>query len=160
PCIFYFRPSRFSLGPIFSHHRSQYALYATSTRREPCRNAGGRVFNDLGLGPERRARGAARARRGTARCRRRWLGPRPPAAEAGLKQYDVLHKIDDQILVNEQQLAVLVRAHKPSEEVKLTVIRDGKPQTLTAKLAEKDLPPLDVLRLGELHDLERLDGLL
>src|SRR4051794_5412108 len=89
-----------------------------------------------------------------------FIEPKSPAAEAGLKQYDVLHKVDDQILVNEQQLAVLVRSHNPGEDVKLTVFRDGKSQTLTAKLAEKELPPLDLLRLGELRDLERLDRLM
>jgi PDZ domain len=89
-----------------------------------------------------------------------FVEPKGPAAEAGLRQYDVLHKIDDQILVNEQQLAVLVRSHKPGEEVKITVFRDGKPQTLTAKLAEKELPPLEALRLGELRDLDRIERLL
>ena len=50
-----------------------------------------------------------------------------PAEAAGLKQYDVLHKLDDQILVNAQQLAVLIRARKGGGEVKLSIVRGGKP---------------------------------
>lgn len=69
------------------------------------------------------------------------VAPDSPAAAAGLKQHDLLHKIDDQILVNPQQLAVLVRTHKTGDSVKLTVLRGGKPVELTAKLVEKDLPP-------------------
>ncbi|HWE02136.1 MAG TPA: PDZ domain-containing protein [Tepidisphaeraceae bacterium] len=68
--------------------------------------------------------------------------PDSPAAKAGVQQYDVLQKLDDQLLVNQEQFAILVRMRKPGEEVKLTVFREGKPQALTAKLAEHDLEPL------------------
>jgi len=66
-----------------------------------------------------------------------------PAAKAGLKQYDVLHKLNDQILVNLEQLAILVRTFKPGDEVTLTVLRQSKPTTLTAKLVEKEVYDLD-----------------
>lgn len=65
-----------------------------------------------------------------------------PAKSAGVKQYDILKKIDDQILVNAQQLAVLIRSHKANEEVKLTLVRGGKEQVQTAKLAERPGKPL------------------
>src|SRR5205085_591288 len=39
--------------------------------------------------------------------------------------------------------AVLVRTFKPGDEVKLSLIRAGKPQTVSAKLVEKELPVLD-----------------
>jgi hypothetical protein len=68
--------------------------------------------------------------------------PESPAAKAGLQQFDVLQKLDDQLIVNPEQLAVLVRSHKPGEEVKLGIIHEGKSATLTAKLAEHDLEPL------------------
>ncbi len=68
--------------------------------------------------------------------------PSSPAAEAGLKEHDVLHKLNDQILVNPEQLSVLVRTHKPGDSIQLTVIRGGEQTRLTAKLVEKDLPPL------------------
>jgi len=71
-----------------------------------------------------------------------------PADEAGLHQYDVIQKLDDQILVNPQQLAVLVRIREPGDSVKLTVVREGKPLPIDVKLSEKEVPPLEELRLG------------
>lgn len=68
--------------------------------------------------------------------------PESPAAAAGLKEFDVLQKLDDQLLINAEQLSVLVRVHSPGEEIKLSLIRDGKPQTLGAKLSEHELDPL------------------
>jgi hypothetical protein len=66
-----------------------------------------------------------------------------PAEQAGLKRYDVIEKIDDQWLINGQQLAVLIRMHKPADEVKLSVIRQGERQVVTAKLIEKEVAALD-----------------
>jgi membrane-associated protease RseP (regulator of RpoE activity) len=68
--------------------------------------------------------------------------PDSPAAKAGLKEFDVLQKLDDQLLINAEQLAVLVRIHAPGDEIKIGIIRDGKPQALVAKLAEHELEPL------------------
>ena len=59
-----------------------------------------------------------------------------PAAGV-LQKGDVLHKLNDQILVNHAQFAVLVRTFKPGEEVSLTVIRAAKPVVLKVKLGEK-----------------------
>lgn len=69
--------------------------------------------------------------------------PGSPAEQAGVKHNDVLHKLNDQLIINPQQLAVLVRTHKPGDEVRLGIIRDGKAETLTARLSEKELPPLE-----------------
>jgi hypothetical protein len=65
-----------------------------------------------------------------------------PAEKAGLKQYDILNKLDDQLLVNAEQLAVLIRAHKGGETVKLSITRGGKEQSVPATLIEKDVKPL------------------
>lgn len=64
-----------------------------------------------------------------------------PAA-AVLKEDDVLTKLDDQMLINQQQLGVLVRAKKEGDEVKLTVIRGGKESTVKAKLSTHEVPKL------------------
>jgi hypothetical protein len=74
--------------------------------------------------------------------------PNSPAAEAGLREFDVMQKLDDQLLVNPEQLAVLVRSHKPGEEIKLTVFREGRLTTLTAKLTEHEIEPIR----GEMPD--------
>lgn len=77
-----------------------------------------------------------------------------PARAAGLKQYDILTKFDDQILVNGQQLAVLVRSRKANDDVKLTLVRGGKEQTLTARLVEKDVKPLNDIFWGVAADID------
>jgi hypothetical protein len=69
--------------------------------------------------------------------------PKSPAEAAGIKQYDVLHKIGDQLLVNAHQLAVLVRMHKPGEEVTLTLLRQGESKDVKVKLTEKEVMALD-----------------
>jgi hypothetical protein len=68
--------------------------------------------------------------------------PDSPAQKAGLVQYDVLQKLDDQLIINPAQLAVLVRSHKPGDEVKLGIIHEGKPVMLSIKLVEHELEPL------------------
>jgi len=65
-----------------------------------------------------------------------------PAEKAGLKQYDILNKLDDQLLINAEQLAVLIRAHKGGDTIKLNITRGGKEQSVSATLIEKDVKPL------------------
>jgi len=65
-----------------------------------------------------------------------------PAAKAGVKKFDVLTKLDDQLIINPEQLAVLVRMHKANDEVKLGIIHEAAAATVSATLVEKDLPPL------------------
>ena len=60
--------------------------------------------------------------------------PASPAEKAGIKQYDILHKLDDQLLINAEQLDVLVRTLGAGHAVKLAVIREGKPTVLNARL--------------------------
>lgn len=64
-----------------------------------------------------------------------------PAASV-LKEDDVLVKLDEQLLVNQQQLGVLVRGKKEGDEVRMTVIRGGKETTVTAKLSSHEVPKL------------------
>jgi hypothetical protein len=66
-----------------------------------------------------------------------------PAEAAGVKRYDILERLDDQVLIEPRQLSVLIRLRKSGDEVKLTLIREATPTTVTAKLAEKDLPALE-----------------
>ena len=61
-----------------------------------------------------------------------------PAWDAGLRKGAVLTRLDDQILVNAEQFAVLVRTHKAGDTVKLHGLRDGKAMQLEAKLGEAD----------------------
>jgi hypothetical protein len=62
--------------------------------------------------------------------------PNTLAASSGLKQYDVLQKIDDQLVINSDQVGVLLRMHKPGAKMTLTVLRHGKSQQLTATIGQ------------------------
>lgn len=59
-----------------------------------------------------------------------------PAQAAGLLEFDLLWKIGDQMLVNEGQLATLLRLSKPGEEVVIAGFRGGKPLEVKLKLGE------------------------
>ena len=59
-----------------------------------------------------------------------------PAQVAGLLEMDLLWKIGDQMLVNEAQLATLLRLSKPADEVVLSAFRGGKPLEVRLKLGE------------------------
>ena len=69
--------------------------------------------------------------------------PGSPAEAAGVKRFDILERLDDQILIEARQLSVLIRLRKAGDEVKLRVVRQAQPATVTAKLVEKDLPSLE-----------------
>ncbi len=71
----------------------------------------------------------------------RHVVPDSPAAPA-LKQHDVLLKLDDQLLIDSRQLAVLVRNKKAGDEVTLTYCRGGKEATAKVKLGEHELPKI------------------
>ncbi len=67
--------------------------------------------------------------------------PDSPAARAGLKRHDVLTKIDDQILIDPRQLAVLVRNHHDGEAVAISYVRAGAEARASATLATHVPPP-------------------
>jgi serine protease Do len=69
------------------------------------------------------------------------VAEKSPAIDV-LKEDDILTKLDDQILVNQQQLGVLVRAKKEGDEVTLTVIRGGKETTVKTKLGMHEVPKM------------------
>lgn len=64
-----------------------------------------------------------------------------PAA-AVLQKNDVLRKLADQDLIDARQLSVLIRAKKPGDTVKLTIVRAGKEQVVTATLGEREVPKM------------------
>jgi hypothetical protein len=59
-----------------------------------------------------------------------------PARQAGILEFDLLWKLGDQMLVNEAQLAALLRLSKPGDEVILSGFRGGKPLSVKLKLGE------------------------
>lgn len=63
-----------------------------------------------------------------------------PAAKAGLQKTDVLLRVGDQILVEPQQFAKLLRRHKAGDEVEITYLRRGKQAKAKVKVEEIDAP--------------------
>ena len=62
--------------------------------------------------------------------------PDSPASRAGLKSGDVLRELNGSKIRNGSQLQVVVSQIAPGSEIKLGILRDGKPQTLTLKVGE------------------------
>ena len=69
--------------------------------------------------------------------------PKSSAATAGLEVHDVIEKCDDQWLINPAQFVGLIRMYKSGDTVKLTVIRQGEPKKIDAKLEERETYAMD-----------------
>lgn len=59
-----------------------------------------------------------------------------PAEKSGIKEHDILMKFGDQKLFAPEQLVALVHTANPGEQVKLSIVRHGKPQEIVAVLAK------------------------
>jgi membrane-associated protease RseP (regulator of RpoE activity) len=68
-----------------------------------------------------------------------FVEPGSPAEMAGIKQYDILVKFNDQLLANSEQLRVLVRSKMQSDDVKFAIIRQAKPTSVNVELGQKEM---------------------
>ena len=59
-----------------------------------------------------------------------------PAAEAGLREGDVITKVDDKDIANAAGLTAAVRSKAPGDQVQVTFTRDGDSQTVDVTLGE------------------------
>jgi hypothetical protein len=86
--------------------------------------------------------------------------PDSPADKAGLEVGDVLVQVDGEPVESAWDLGRAVRKKKDGDTAALEVWRDGRAQTLTATIAERERPALDVRRLrcepGEECDFEMI----
>ena len=89
--------------------------------------------------------------------------PDSPADKAGLKRGDVITSLDTRTVDSPAALSDLVAKSKAGQSVQLRIVRDGKTQTLTAKLAEQeeerdfDVQPghdMDDMEIRVPHDLD------
>jgi len=60
-----------------------------------------------------------------------------PAAKAGLKQGDIITKVDDKLVSDPFVFAQTIRSHKVGETVRLGLLRDGKKQSIEVKLGKR-----------------------
>ncbi len=86
-----------------------------------------------------------------------------PASKAGIEKFDVLLRLDDQILINPEQLKYLVRSKKVGDKVTIHLLRKGEEMELSLTLDEVELsqtgPERKSPSLFDLRerDLDRLD---
>ena len=66
--------------------------------------------------------------------------PRSPAERAGLKPYDVILEVEGRPVSTNQELIRNISARQPGSMARLELLREGRRQTLSVKLAER--PPL------------------
>ncbi len=60
-----------------------------------------------------------------------------PADKAGLKNGDVIRKLNGQTVEGNSQLTAMITNFNPGTQVKLDIIRDGQPMTLNVTLGER-----------------------
>lgn len=65
------------------------------------------------------------------------VSPDSPADKAGLKEGDVIRKLDGQTIGDSTQLTGLVTNLSPGQVVTLDIVRDGKPMTVRVTLGER-----------------------
>ena len=63
------------------------------------------------------------------------------AAEAGLEPGDVVTKVDDVTITGSESLVATIRGYRPGDEVKLTVVRDDTPETISVTLDSDEGSP-------------------
>jgi PDZ domain len=68
-----------------------------------------------------------------------YVVPDGPAAAAGVLQSDILKLLNDQILMEPDQLAKLIRSYPEGTSVVLTVLRKGAESKITVKLGKKEV---------------------
>lgn len=76
------------------------------------------------------------------------------AEKAGLKRYDIIIELDGKLVENGNEFLNRVSMLKPGTKVKITVLRDGKRKTLTAKLEKR--PPQGQLTATEPETSQKL----
>src|ERR1041384_6004360 len=81
-----------------------------------------------------------------------YVEPNSPAATAGVQQNDILKMLNEQILMEPSQLRKLLQTFSDGTEVTLTILRKGKEQKVTAKLAKKEVPRRHSMFPGGNHD--------
>ena len=64
-----------------------------------------------------------------------------PAEEAGLARRDVITAVNDTPVRSMGALKVLLRVHRPGDEVTLRVVRGGRPRPVKVRLAERPARP-------------------
>jgi serine protease Do len=65
------------------------------------------------------------------------VSPSGPADKAGIKNEDVIRKLNGQTVEGSEQLTAMITNINPGTEVKLDILRDGQPMTIRLTLGER-----------------------
>lgn len=89
------------------------------------------------------------------------VGDDSPAAEAGLREDDVVVGFDGETVRSVAELVRLVRETPPGREVELRLVRDGSPRSIDVTIRQREgrgfsLHGMPGMRHMELHDLDDL----
>jgi hypothetical protein len=101
-----------------------------------------------------------------------YVVPDGPAAAAGVQQNDIIKMFNDQILMEPDQLAKLVRSYPEGTSVTLTILRKNAETKVTVKLGKKEVRARDnmfdkhrpghddfgAMNFDNLKDLTDMDG--
>lgn len=79
------------------------------------------------------------------------------AGKAGLKEGDIITRLDDTRIDNHDDLTAAVRKHKPEDKVTVTYLRDGKEQKATATLGQYAFTAVTAPSFGRMGDLDMLN---
>lgn len=80
-----------------------------------------------------------------------------PAAKAGVLKNDLLWKMNEQMLVNEGQLATLLRLASPGDQAMISLFREGKSVDLEVVLGEQSISEEEVARMSLVEMVMRAD---
>ncbi len=64
--------------------------------------------------------------------------PDSPAAKAGIEKFDIITRIDDQVVVSPDQVRTLVKMRKAGDKTKITLLRKGQQREVSAVIEEHD----------------------
>jgi S1-C subfamily serine protease len=71
--------------------------------------------------------------------------PEGPAGEAGVKPGDLILAVDDQEISPTRDLKDLIYDYEPGDRVQLTVLRDGKKESVRVRLGRRRTDEGDVV---------------
>ena len=63
--------------------------------------------------------------------------PDSPAAKAGIKEKDVVKKLNEKDITDVQGFVAVMRGSKPDDQMKVSIIRDKKPEDVTVTLGKR-----------------------
>lgn len=64
------------------------------------------------------------------------ITPESAAEKAGLKENDIITKVDDKKIESPDDLSEAIKAHKPGDKVTITYLREGKDKKVTVELTK------------------------